>query len=198
MADNPFASMPPTISPQASSQAVPQGPAPGPQGPINMLSSPQGGGAPPQLPTQDQLIEALHKVGYLNHELKQLLSKPQLETKDILDGVGQAVGDQIMSPFMAAKYLSDLPPNADSLQLRQWVGQHYATTAVNLKKIGQMIAAEGAMRRRMQGQQAPMGAQPMQGAPPSPMGAAPPPPPNALAMPQQGAPPQMPSPMGQA
>jgi hypothetical protein len=122
--------------------------APPPPGAGNMIGGPPRGpqmpAAPPSLP---QLTEALHKTSYVASMLSGLLSKPDLSAKDILDDVGEMVAEQVMSPFMAAKYLSDLPPDGDSLKLRQWVGQHYATTSQSLQTVAEMISAHGQMMR---------------------------------------------------
>lgn len=125
-----------------------------PAAPANMIAGgpppggPQEPAVPPSLP---QLTEALHKTSYVTSMLSGLLSKPDLSTKDILDDVGDMVAEQVMSPFMAAKYLSDLPPDDDSLKLRQWVGQHYATTAQSLQTVAEMVAAHGQMTRAQGG-----------------------------------------------
>jgi hypothetical protein len=106
-------------------------------------------GAPLVPPSHATLIDVFHRGSYVVSALKQLLSKPDLKTKDILDTVGEIVADQVMSPFDAAKYLADMPTQADPLQLRQWVGQHYANSAKNLQTVAEMLHAHGAMTRRM-------------------------------------------------
>jgi hypothetical protein len=141
----------------ATPQAAPNQPTVGP-GP-NMLAGagtpPQGppgaAAAPPQPivpPTLPMLIDALHKVSYVNSTLRVLLNKPDLKTKDILNEVGEAVADGVMGPFDAAKELATLPAIDDSLALRQWVGQHYATSAQHMQTIAEMIEAHGHMVRR--------------------------------------------------
>lgn len=151
----------------APMQPAPGGPLQAP--PNNMLS--QGGpsappmgaagpGAPPQSapvvpPSPEMMKEALTKQSMMTSSLKQLLSKPDLSTKDILDEVGEMVAEQVLSPFMAAKSLSDLPPDGDSLKLRQWVGQHYANATKSFQTISSMLAAHGAMMRQ-QGAAPPM------------------------------------------
>lgn len=146
------------MAPSGPPMAPPQGGSPSPSlGAANMISGPpKGPQAPPAPPSLPQLTEALHKTSYVTSMLSGLLSKPDLSTKDILDDVGEMVAEQVMSPFMAAKYLSDLPPDGDSLKLRQWVGQHYATTSQSLQTVASMISAHGQM---MRGQGAPMPAQ---------------------------------------
>ena len=53
-----------------------------------------------------------------------------------------------MGPFDAANELKSLPSTGESLALRQWVGQHYATSAGHLNTIVEMIEAHGNMVRR--------------------------------------------------
>ena len=75
-------------------------------------------------------MDVSHKQNLIIAYLKELLSKPDLKTRDVLTAVGKIVADRALSPFDAAKYLADLPSgDASSLQLRQWVAQHYATAS---------------------------------------------------------------------
>jgi hypothetical protein len=163
--DGPSPSLTGTLgqAPQASPQ-----PGTMPQ-PSNMLSGGQGqpqasamapgmggNGQPPvQPPSQEMLMEAAHKQSVVTSHLKVLLGKPDLKTKDILNSVGEVIADGVMSPFDAAKYLSDLPSaDSDPLQLRQWVAQHYANATKAMQTVSSMIAAHGQMVRR-QAQQTP-------------------------------------------
>lgn len=169
---------------QGTTGATPQA-GPVPQGAPNMLAGgPQGapgGGQPSQAsaapPSIGMLMEALHKQSYVVSELKQLLSKPDLTTKDVLNSVGEAVADKILGPFDAANYLKDLPPGDDAMALRQWVGQHYAQAYKAFQTVSEMVAAHGQMmRRQAAGQPMPQGPQ----APPQGLS-------NALMQPQAGA-----------
>lgn len=156
--------------------AGPQGP---PQAPGNMISQPLPGGpqgapqAPIVPPSPEKLKEVLTKQSMMVASLKQLLGEPDLKTKDILDSVGELVAEQAITPFMAAKSLSDLPPDGDSLKLRQWVGQHYANATQSFQTVSSMLAAHGAMMRRQQAGGAAMQPPPVQG--PEPQIPAPPP-----------------------
>lgn len=122
----------------------------------NMLAggapgAPQGAGGPQQQivpPSIEKLHEVYHKQAYTVHALKGLLGKPDLSTKDILSEVGDAVADGILGPFDAARELETIPPGGDSLQLRQWIGQHYANASQALQTVSEMIAAHGQMTRR--------------------------------------------------
>lgn len=134
--------------------AVPQAPS---QTSSNMLSGaqPQAGmprpGQPQQPivpPSPEMLMEALHKQSYVTSALKGLLGKPNLSDRDVINAVGETVADGIMSPFQAADYLKDLPADAEPLQLRQWVGQHYANASQALQTVAEMLHAHGAMTRR--------------------------------------------------
>jgi hypothetical protein len=140
------------VAPQAAPQQRPtpqnmlsQGGQPSPGG----MPSPQGAQAPIVPPSKEQLFEVSHKQSLISAYLKELLSKPDLKTKDVLTAVGEIVADGVLSPFDAAKYLTDLP-TADSppLQIRQWVAQHYANVTKNMGIVHSMIAAHGAMVRR--------------------------------------------------
>lgn len=178
MAPNMFGASPPATPGAPPAGPSPAGPAPSgpPQGtaPTNMIAgAPNAAQAPPPPPSAAMLDEALHKTSYVASMLNQLLSKPDLSTKDVLDDVGEMVAEQVMSPFMAAKYLSDMPPDGDSLILRQWVGQHYATTSQSLQTIAEMVSAHGQMMRRAAG---PQGVAPPATGAPTP--AAPPPAPS--------------------
>ena len=141
-------------------QAPPQRPAPA----QNMLSqcggaaqqpaqapngTPGGPQAPLVPPSKATLMEVSHKQNLIIAYLKELLSKPDLKTRDVLTAVGKIVADRALSPFDAAKYLADLPSgDASSLQLRQWVAQHYAIASKHMGIVHSMIAAHGAMVRR--------------------------------------------------
>jgi hypothetical protein len=145
------------VAPQAAPQ---QGAMP----PQNMLSSggggaqqpaqapngaPGGSQAPIVPPSKATLMDVSHKQNLVTAYLKELLSKPDLKTKDVLTAVGEIVADRVLSPFDAAKYLADLPSgDASPLQLRQWVAQHYATASRHMQIVHSMIAAHGAMVRR--------------------------------------------------
>jgi hypothetical protein len=97
------------------------------------------------------LMDVIHKQSVVAAHLKALLSKADLKTKDILGAVGEVVADGVMSPFDAAKSLSDLPgPDPEPLELRQWVAQHYANASKALQTVAQMIHAHGEMTRRQQ------------------------------------------------
>lgn len=141
------------VAPQAAPQ---QGPAPaqnmlaqGGQAAPGGMPPPQGAQAPTLPPSREKLFEVSHKQSDIVAHLRELLSKPDLKTKDILGAVGEIVADGTLSPFDAAKYLSDLPTaDAEPLQLRQWVAQHYANATKNLGTVSEMIAAHGAMVRR--------------------------------------------------
>lgn len=123
-----------------ASQAQPQG------SPQPMMPRPA---APPIVPpSREMLSEAFHKQSYAASALRGLLGKPNLTDRDVIDAVGEVVADGVMSSFRAANYLKDLPTDAEPLQLRQWVGQHYAASAKALQTVSEMIAAEGAMARR--------------------------------------------------
>jgi len=74
--------------------------------------------------------------------LRELLAKPNISPRDVINGVGHLVSEQIMDIPMAAKYLSDLPQGSD--QLRQWLTQHYVASAANLKSVAQMLHARSA------------------------------------------------------
>src|ERR1700722_4673451 len=116
------------------------------QGPGGAPGGPQ---APIVPPSKATLMEVSHKQNLVIAYLKELLSKPDLKTKDVLTAVGKIVADRALSPFDAAKYLADLPSgDASSLQLRQWVAQHYATASKHMGIVHSMIAAHGAMVRR--------------------------------------------------
>jgi hypothetical protein len=116
------------------------------QAPNGMPGGPQ---APIVPPSKATLMEVSHKQSLITAYLKELLSKPNLKTKDVLTAVGEIVADRVMTPFDAAKYLADLPSgDASPLQLRQWVAQHYANASKNMGIVHSMIAAHGAMVRR--------------------------------------------------
>ena len=119
------------------------------QQPAQANGTPGGPQAPIVPPSKEQLFEVSHKQSLISAYLKELLSKPDLKTKDVLMSVGEIVADGVLSPFDAAKYLTDLP-TADSppLQIRQWVAQHYANVTKNMGIVHSMIAAHGAMVRR--------------------------------------------------
>ena len=120
------------------------------------MPPPQGAQAPAPPPSKEKLFEVSHKQSDIVAHLRELLSKPDLKTKDILGAVGEIVADGTLSPFDAAKYLSDLPTaDSEPLQLRQWVAQHYANATKNLKIVSEMIAAHGAMVRRQAAGMAP-------------------------------------------
>jgi hypothetical protein len=143
------------VAPQAAPQ---QGPTPqnmlsrgggGAQQPAQANGTPGGPQAPIVPPSKEQLFEVSHKESLVFAYLKELLSKPDLKTKDVLTAVGEIVADRVMTPFDAAKYLADLPGgDASPLQLRQWVAQHYANVSKNMGIVHSMIAAHGAMVRR--------------------------------------------------
>ena len=114
--------------PVPSNPQVQQGPSP-----PNALAGPQ----PPAPPTNEALIDAAHKTGYINSMLRELLAKPNISPRDVINGVGHLVSEQIMDVPMAAKYLSDLPAGND--QVRQWLTQHYVTSTSNLRSIAQII-----------------------------------------------------------
>jgi hypothetical protein len=166
------------VAPQAAPQ---QGAMP----PQNMLSrgggaqqnaqgpggAPGGPPAPIVPPSKATLMEVSHKQNLIIAYLRELLSKPDLKTKDILTAAGEIVADRVMTPFDAARWLADLPGgDASPLQLRQWVAQHFATSSKNMGIVHSMIAAHGAMVRRqaagMPMPAAPMGAQQGPAAPP--------------------------------
>lgn len=176
MAPNQFGG--PTAPPDGGGGPPQAGP---PQGVPNMLAQPQGAppgapGAPDQQqppvapPSPEMMKEALTKQSMMAATLKQLLGKPDLSTKDILDSTGELVAEQVLSPFAAAKSLADLPPDGDSLQLRQWVGQHYANATRDLQVVSSMLAAHGQMMRQQQAGAPALGvpAPPPQGAPAGP------------------------------
>lgn len=151
-----------------------------PQAQPNMLAggSPQGapGGSPQQPPpSKEQLTEMIQRTGHVNAVLKQLLSTPDLSVKDVINAVGELVAEQVMDPFMAGKYLADLP--ADPMQVRGWVSQHYASSVQTLTALASMIQAHGEMVRRMIASQMPQQAPQM----PSSMMPQGGPPPNMLA-----------------
>jgi hypothetical protein len=144
-------------------QAAPQ------TAPSNMLAqgqpmpggAPQGGSGPQDQqplvpPTKEKLFEAAHKQSIVTAHLKALLGKSDLKTKDILNAVGEVIADGVMGPFDAAKYLADLPgADAEPLQLRKWVAQHYANATKALATVTEMIAAHGQMTRMAQAQSMP-------------------------------------------
>jgi hypothetical protein len=183
-ADGPSPSIQGTLG--AAPQAAPDQPT-APSGNMLMQGAQQprqGQQAPMVPPSYEKLKDVLHKTSYVNSMLKGLLSKPDLSTKDILDDVGEMVADQVMSPFDAAKYLGDLPPGDDSLALRQWVGQHYATSAQSMGQVLDLIQGHGQMTRGMASpQQAPA---PQQMGPPPAQMQAQPMPTNAFMRPQAG------------
>jgi hypothetical protein len=116
------------------------------QQPAQANGTPQASIVPP---SKEQLFEVSHKQSLISAYLKELLSKPDLKTKDVLAAVGEIVADRVLTPFDAAKYLTDLPSgDASSLQLRQWVGMHFANVSKNMGIVHSMIAAHGAMVRR--------------------------------------------------
>jgi hypothetical protein len=163
------------VAPQAAPQqgAMPQNMLSrgggGAQQPAQANGAPGGPQGPIVPPSKATLMEVSHKQSLIFAYLKELLSKPDLKTKDVLTAVGEIVADRVLSPFDAAKYLADLPSgDASSLQLRQWVAQHYANVKKHMAIVHSMIAAHGAMVRRQ------AAGMPMQG----PSGA---PPPNAPA-----------------
>jgi hypothetical protein len=143
------------VAPQAAPQ---QGPTPqnmlsrgagAAQQPAQANGTPGGPQAPIVPPSKEQLFEVSHKQSLISAYLKELLSKPDLKTKDVLTAVGAIVADRVLTPFDAAKYLTDLPSgDASSLQLRQWVAQHFANVSKNMGIVHSMIAAHGAMVRR--------------------------------------------------
>lgn len=142
-ATGPVASLQGTLgaSPQTPAQAAPNmlakaGQAPG--------AAPQAPAQPP--PSKEQLLDVAHRTAYVNDALGKLIGKPNLSSRNVVDQVGNLVAEQIMDPFMAAKYLGDLPDNTP--QIRQWVAQHYANSKQTLQTVTEMIHAEGAMRRR--------------------------------------------------
>jgi hypothetical protein len=104
-------------------------------------------------PSREVLMKAFHDQSYVVSALRGLLGKPNLADRDVLNAVGAIVADEIMSSFQAATYLKDLPNDAEPLQLRQWVGQHFALASQHLQTVAEMIAAEGAMVRRRRAQQ---------------------------------------------
>jgi hypothetical protein len=119
------------------------------QQPAQANGTPGGPQAPIVPPSKATLMEVSHKQSLITAYLKELLSKPNLKTRDILTVVGEIVADRVMTPFDAAKYLADLPSgDASPLQLRQWVAQHYANASRNMGIVHSMIAAHGAMVRR--------------------------------------------------
>ena len=119
------------------------------QQPAQANGTPGGPQAPIVPPSKATLMEVSHKQSLITAYLKELLSKPDLKTRDILTVVGEIVADRVMTPFDAAKYLADLPNgDASPLQLRQWVAQHYANASRNMGIVHSMIAAHGAMVRR--------------------------------------------------
>jgi hypothetical protein len=137
----------PQASPQPPQNMLSQGGQPAPDGMPGM--PPQGAQGQMAPPSKQALYEVSHKQTDIIGHLRELLAKPDLKTKDILSAVGEIVADGTLSPFDAAKYLSDLPTvDAEPLQLRQWVAQHYANAAKNLGIVDQMIAAHGQMVRR--------------------------------------------------
>lgn len=142
------------VAPQASPQqgAMPpqnmlaQGGQPSP-GMMRPGMPSQGAQQPP--PSKQMLFDVSHKQSDIVAHLRELLSKSDLKTKDILGAVGEIVADGTLSPFDAAKYLSDLPTaDAPPLQLRQWVAQHYTNATKNLGIVSEMISAHGQMVRR--------------------------------------------------
>lgn len=146
----------PPLSMQGTNGATPQAAPNQPTAP-NMLAgggTPAGGppspGMPPPIvpPSIEKLHEVYHKQAYTVHALKGLLNKPDLATKDVLNEVGDAVANGILGPFDAATQLKTMPPNDDSLALRQWVGQHYANASQSMQTVSEMIAAHGHMTRR--------------------------------------------------
>ena len=177
--------------PTAPTPGASDGPSPGlsgtlgvapqapPQTTSNMLSGPSqnsvqrmptAAGSPPPAPlvppSREKLLEAFSKTAYLNQELKSLLSKSDLSAKDIITATGQAVADSVMSSFQAASYLKDLPATDNSLELRQWVAGHFGNSSKTLQTVAEMLAAHGAMTRRV-------GAAPPQGVPQQPQAAPP-------------------------
>jgi hypothetical protein len=119
------------------------------QQPAQANGTPGGPQAPIVPPSKATLMEVSHKESLITAYLKELLSKPDLKTRDILTVVGEIVADRVMTPFDAAKYLADLPSgDASPSQLRQWVAQHYANASRNMGIVHSMIAAHGAMVRR--------------------------------------------------
>lgn len=153
--------------PMPSTPGAGDGPSPGlsgtlgatpqasPQTGTNLLSTPPQGmpkpvaGLPPiVVPSPEKMMEALHKQSYVTSALRELLGKPDLADKDVINAVGSIVADGIMSSFQAATYLKDLPTDAEPLQLRQWVGQHYATASQHLQTVAEMLSAHGAMMMR--------------------------------------------------
>jgi hypothetical protein len=141
------------------------------QQPAQANGTPGGPQAPIVPPSKATLMEVSHKQSLITAYLKELLSKPDLKTRDILTVVGEIVADRVLSPFDAAKYLADLPSgDASSLQLRQWVAQHYAMASKHMQIVHSMIAAHGAMVRRQAAAPPPQMPQPRfsQMAPPPP------------------------------
>lgn len=120
-----------------------------PQQQPNMLAGPNAGGAqqaPIQPPDKVTLVDVAHKTSYVNAALGELMSKPNLTERDIVDSVGDMIAEQAMNTFQAAKYLADLPDNP--AQLRQWVAQHYVTSKQTLQTVSEMLQAHGNMMRR--------------------------------------------------
>lgn len=181
--------MPPASAPQS---APPGAPPPDAQGgmPNQLMGAPAGPTMPPglhpdvhaSLPQVDQakLVDAIHKNGYVNAELEELLSNPNVGSKDVIKAVGKAVANNIMSVQEAAGYLGQMP--ADPEELQAWLEHNYqANSRVQGQLMGELAARS--TRQSMPAQapggamQMPPGAEPM-AAPPQ--GAPQPAPQNAL------------------
>ena len=148
----------PAASLQGTLGTAPQQPSP------NLLAGagqPQGQPMQPQLqpPSKEQLMDVAHRTSYVNSMLKGIIGKPNLSPRDVIDSVGNLVAEQIMDPFMAAKYLTDLP--TDTPQVRQWVAKHYVASRQSLQSVSEMLEAHGKMTRAAQNAPAPR----QQGAP---------------------------------
>jgi hypothetical protein len=113
--------------------------------------------------SQPDITKYISLADYAAKQTGALARNPDVNYKDVINSMGQAVADGMVTPTQAVARLSQVPQDAD--KLKPWLDQQYAghlAAAVHLKAI-----AMGAP----QPQQAP--AAPMQGAAPMNPNAAP-------------------------
>lgn len=108
----------------------------------NALTGPTpGGGAPPPMPSVDELKDAMRKTAFLNAKFRELLSAPKMPTrKQVMDLSTELLQRGILSAPRLASELATLPEPPELIA--KWLEAHFKTTSAQIDQLSMLL--EGA------------------------------------------------------